>query len=355
MGGEQAAAVLSEVRGGCASAETRSVQGSASGSSTTPGLTLLRDRPALGRRHHRPGRHPSRARLGLAATATPPSGGPVRRLPDVMPVTSTPPGRQPGRDRGPGRPHLPPPRDPHVAVYSEADAAVPVPAGRRLVGPGRRRISPPSLVAAAAGRGRASTRASASSPRRRVRRGPWRSRPRPSWARPPSARPDGPQGRARAIAVAAGVPVGRRPTTRAAAADARLPGDRQGAAGGGGKGMRIVRPPTSSPGRRRGAREARGLRQRHPAPGAVPRARRHVEVQVIADPFGNVVHLFERDCSLQRRHQKMLEETPPRPSTRDRGSGCSRAPSPSPARSATATPAPWSSWSTPPAPSASSR
>ncbi len=83
-------------------------------------------------------------------------------------------------------------------------------------------------------------------------------------------------------------------------------------AGGGGKGMRIV----SSEEELRPALEA-GMREAKAAFGDESvylekciEDPRHVEFQVLADNDGHVVHLFERECSIQRRHQKIVEETP---------------------------------------------
>jgi len=83
-------------------------------------------------------------------------------------------------------------------------------------------------------------------------------------------------------------------------------------AGGGGKGMRRVDNledfPTSLAAARREAKAAFGD-DRMLLEKMLINAR-HVEVQIFADNHGNVVHLFERDCSLQRRHQKVVEEAP---------------------------------------------
>ncbi|WP_024508486.1 biotin carboxylase N-terminal domain-containing protein [Bradyrhizobium sp. ARR65] len=83
-------------------------------------------------------------------------------------------------------------------------------------------------------------------------------------------------------------------------------------AGGGGKGMQIVR----ELGCLQGAiAQARSEAQRYFGDDRLYAERyverpRHIEVQVLGDSFGNVVHLFERECSVQRRFQKIIEETP---------------------------------------------
>ncbi len=84
------------------------------------------------------------------------------------------------------------------------------------------------------------------------------------------------------------------------------------AAGGGGRGMKLVREPgdlklsfTEAAAEVQAAFGDDRLFMEHYIANA-----RHVEVQVMGDRWGNVLHFFERDCSLQRRHQKMVEEAP---------------------------------------------
>jgi acetyl-CoA/propionyl-CoA carboxylase, biotin carboxylase, biotin carboxyl carrier protein len=128
---------------------------------------------------------------------------------------------------------------------------------------------------------------------------------------------------AKEAAAAAGVPVvpGIGSGTRGALTDAeivewvggeRLPVLLKAAAGGGGKGMRVVRSSDE-------LREALGAARREAAAAFgddrllveryVERSR-HIEVQLIADAHGTALHLGERECSLQRRHQKVIEEAP---------------------------------------------
>jgi acetyl-CoA carboxylase biotin carboxylase subunit len=128
---------------------------------------------------------------------------------------------------------------------------------------------------------------------------------------------------ARRVAMAAGVPVvpGTEEPLGEGVADAEVLAiaDRIGyplmlkaVAGGGGKGMRMVSVPDELPGALRAARSEAGsafgdsavyLERRILAP-------RHIEVQLLGDHFGTVVPFVERECSIQRRHQKVVEESP---------------------------------------------
>ncbi len=138
---------------------------------------------------------------------------------------------------------------------------------------------------------------------------------------PPDAiRVMGDKGRAKALMAQAGVPVlpgtdldGDDPARwAAAAAEIGLPVLVKAAAGGGGRGMRIVTDLADlgdavTAARREAAAsfgDDRVLLERHLS------RTRHVEVQVLADAAGACLSLHERDCSLQRRHQKVLEEAP---------------------------------------------
>lgn len=138
--------------------------------------------------------------------------------------------------------------------------------------------------------------------------------------RPETIRLMGVKTEARALMAQAGVPLAPgfasdRATNAefsAAAAEIGYPVMVKAAGGGGGKGIRIVREATQLADALDSARreaqnafgDARVFLEKY------IEAARHIEVQIIADAAGSVLHLFERECSVQRRHQKIIEETP---------------------------------------------
>ncbi len=124
---------------------------------------------------------------------------------------------------------------------------------------------------------------------------------------------------ARRIAALIGVPTVPGTDQVKSADDALIFGKRAGypflfkaSAGGGGRGMRVVRGPAEVSGAFSSASAEAGAAFGDPTlfiERYIERAR-HIEIQIIADHHGNVVHLCERDCSTQRRHQKIIEEGP---------------------------------------------
>ena len=142
------------------------------------------------------------------------------------------------------------------------------------------------------------------------------------WIGPPPAAIEamGSKIEARERMRAAGVPIVPGVTEAVeSAAEVRRLGDELGwpvaikaSAGGGGKGLKVVRNADEV---ERAFESARREGEAYFADPAVYVERyledpRHVEVQILADAHGNVIHLGERDCTIQRRHQKLIEETP---------------------------------------------
>jgi acetyl/propionyl-CoA carboxylase alpha subunit len=131
---------------------------------------------------------------------------------------------------------------------------------------------------------------------------------------PDSIRTLGDKVQARKLMQEAGVPVvpGSEEATSAAARGIGFPLMIKAAAGGGGRGMRTVYRPEELPMALEAASREAASAFGH---GALYLEKflepvRHIEVQIIADQQGNVVSLGERECSIQRRHQKMIEEAP---------------------------------------------
>ena len=130
--------------------------------------------------------------------------------------------------------------------------------------------------------------------------------------------------RARELAAQLGWPVGPAsdvlpadtPAVLAAAESVGYPVLVKPAGGGGGIGMMVARDPSELPAavERAASMASRGFANPEVYLERLVERPRHVEIQVVGDRFGSVAHLFERDCSVQRRHQKLIEEArAPRP------------------------------------------
>src|SRR5262245_21540749 len=125
---------------------------------------------------------------------------------------------------------------------------------------------------------------------------------------------------ARRLALQAGIP--RVPGTEEAVTDSRkaeriageigYPLIIKAAFGGGGRGMRVVDKPADFAGRLEEAQRESAAAFGNDAVFLERFVRRakHVEVQILGDRYGNILHLYERDCSVQRRHQKVVEVAP---------------------------------------------
>ena len=172
---------------------------------------------------------------------------------------------------------------------------------------------------------------------------------------PDAMRRMGGKAEAKAIAAAAGVPVvpgyqGDSQTAKGLVKEAKRigwPVMIKAVAGGGGRGMRLVEGEADFAAALESAqREAQGAfgDARILLEKVIARPR-HIEVQVFGDSHGNVVHLFERDCSLQRRNQKVIEEAPAPGMSPSCAAASPRRPLPVRARSPTRVPARSSSWS----------
>ena len=336
MGGEQAATVLTMV-GDADPDEIRAKY-------EERGEPLLLDRAALGRRDHRPARHPPGARArdrGRAPGADPGDDASASSACDACPIRKLLVANRGEialrvfrtcRELGIAT----------VAVAAPDDARLAPRAQRRR---DRRRRELPRRRASTCGppASRAPTPsipATASSPRAPSSPRPSRRRGRPGSARRPRrSGSGGDKVEAKRLAREAGVPVRRERRRRARSATRLLV---KAAAGGGGRGMRVVRSPAeldeALAAARREAEAAFGdgtvFCERY-LEGA-----RHVEVQLLADAHGTVAALGERECSIQRRHQKVLEESPsPAVDPELRARLCRRGRALRSARSATGAPA----------------